>query len=35
MISCDRGDMKDGLLALCLLALKILDIRFVFVKSAA
>lgn len=33
IISCDRGDMKDGLFALP--ALKILEIRLVFVSNAA
>lgn len=33
IISCDRGDIKDGLFALP--ALKILEIRLVFVNKAA
>jgi hypothetical protein len=35
MNNCDRGDMKLGLLAVLLPALKILAIRFVLVNSAA
>lgn len=35
IISCDCGEIKEGRFADCLLALKILAIRFVFVKSAA
>lgn len=35
MISCERGVMKLGLFAVLLLALNILDIRFVFVSKAA
>ena len=33
--SCELGDMRIGLLAECLLALKIREIRFVFVSRAA
>jgi len=35
MNNCDRGDMKLGLLAVLLPALKILAIRFVLVNNAA
>jgi hypothetical protein len=35
MMSCDLGEMNDGRLAVCLPALKILAIRFVFVSRAA
>lgn len=33
--SCELGDIRMGLLAECLLALKILEILFVFVSRAA
>jgi hypothetical protein len=35
MNSCERGDMKLGLLAVLLPALKILAMRFVLVNNAA
>lgn len=35
MNNCERGDMKLGLLAVLLPALKILAMRFVLVNSAA
>jgi hypothetical protein len=35
MMSCDLGEIKLGLLAVCLPALKIREIRFVLVSSAA
>lgn len=35
MMSCERGDMNEGLLALCLPSLKILAILLVFVNNAA
>ena len=35
MMSCDSGDINDGRFADCLLALKILAMRFVFVNNAA
>lgn len=35
MMSCDFGEINDGLFAVCLPALNILAIRFVFVSKAA